>query len=181
MSATTASPPLPAATAPPQAGPQTRQPGWYIPWLFVAFFAVVVSVNGVMLYFALSTWTGLETEDHFRKGIAYNRDLAGARAQAERGWQVDSLFTPSGSRAGQIDLIFRDRDGQPLDGLRAEVTFVRPTSSGKDFATRLAPLGEGRYTAQITLPLPGQWDAQVFAVHPSGDYQKTYRILVRDE
>ena len=66
-----------------------RQPGWYIPWIFVGVFMVVLAVNGVMVHFAVSSWTGIETENHFIKGLGYNNDLAGARAQAERGWQID--------------------------------------------------------------------------------------------
>ncbi len=55
-----------------------RQKGWYIPWIFVGLFLVVAAVNGVMIHFAFSSWTGLQTEEHFLKGIKYNQDLAGA-------------------------------------------------------------------------------------------------------
>ncbi|MBL4602812.1 MAG: FixH family protein, partial [Emcibacteraceae bacterium] len=32
---------------------------------FVGFFLVVFLANGIMTYFALSTWTGLETENAY--------------------------------------------------------------------------------------------------------------------
>ena len=156
-----------------------RQPGWYIPWMFVAFFGVVVAVNGVMLHFAFSTWTGVQTEQHFIKGIRYNEDLAGARAQAERGWQVATEFTSTDPQKGIVALTLRDKHGNLLHGATVKVSFIRPTSQGHDLAMELPYLGEGRYGAPVTLALPGQWDLRVEIEHPTGDYQDQTRIWVK--
>ena len=45
--------------------------------------------NGAMIWLAFATWTGLETEGAYQKGLAYNRTLEEAEAQAALGWQVD--------------------------------------------------------------------------------------------
>lgn len=156
-----------------------RQPGWYIPWLFVAGFAVVIAVNGVMLHFALSTWTGVQTEQHFLKGIHYNEDLAGARAQAERGWKVGLDFTGTDPLKGLVAVTLHDKSGNLLKDAKVRVTFIRPTSEGHDLTLELPYLGEGRYAAPVTLTLPGQWDMRLVVDHPSGDYQDQKRIWVK--
>ncbi|MCW8952841.1 MAG: FixH family protein, partial [Rhodospirillales bacterium] len=52
-----------------------RKPGWWYPWIFVGGMTIVVIVNGIMIYFALSTFTGLETRNHYEKGLAYNTNI----------------------------------------------------------------------------------------------------------
>lgn len=156
-----------------------RQPGWYIPWLFVGFFAVVVAVNGVMLHFAFSSWTGVQTEQHFIKGIKYNEDLAGARAQAERGWKVETAFESTDPQKGIVSLTLHDKHGNLLQGAKVAVTFIRPTSQGHDLSMELPYLGEGRYAAPVELSLPGNWDLRIAIEHATGDYQDEKRIWVK--
>ncbi|MFW5680782.1 MAG: FixH family protein, partial [Pseudomonadota bacterium] len=62
-----------------------RKSRW-IPWAFVAFFGVVFLVNGVMVYFAVTTFAGVERRDAFKRAQSYNEVLAEARAQAALGW-----------------------------------------------------------------------------------------------
>ncbi len=156
-----------------------RQKGWYIPWIFVGLFLVVAVVNGVMIHFAFSTWTGLQTEEHFLKGIKYNQDLAGARAQAERGWQVNADFTSTEPLKGLASLTLRDKNGALLDGATVKIKLIRPTSVGHDVTMDLPYLGEGRYAAPVTLTLEGQWDMRVEIQHASGDYQNQKRVWVQ--
>lgn len=156
-----------------------RQPGWYIPWLFVAFFGVVIAVNAVMMHFAFSTWTGVQTEQHFIKGIKYNEDLAGARAQAERGWKVEPEFTATDALKGIVAVTLHDKHGNLLQGAKVKVAFIRPTSQGHDVRMDLPYLGEGRYGAPVELSLPGQWDLRVEIEHSTGDYQDEKRLWVK--
>lgn len=156
-----------------------RQPGWYIPWLFVAFFGVVVAVNGVMMHFAFSTWTGLQTEEHFLKGIRYNEDLAGARAQAERGWKVETDFTSTEPRKGIVALTLHDKFGNLLKDAKVAIQLIRPTSQGHDVRMELPYLGEGRYGAPVELSLEGQWDMRIVIQHATGDYQDQKRVWVQ--
>jgi len=158
---------------------RARSAGWYIPWLFVAFFGVVIAVNGVMVYVATSTYTGLQTEDHFIKGIRYNQDLAGARAQNERGWKVDLGFEATDPRKGIVAITLNDKHGNLLKDATVNVTFIRPTSQGSDQRMVLPYLGEGRYGQAVELPLSGVWDMRVTVDHAAGDYQDQKRIWVK--
>jgi len=166
-------------SGPPFGSTSGRAPGWYIPWLFVAFFAVVVSVNGVMLYFATSTFNGLQTEDHFLKGINYNKDLAGQKAQEERAWKVDLAFASEEAGKGRVSLTLHDKYGNLLQGAKVRMKFIRPTMQGYDRTVEPEYAGDGRYVAALDLPLSGVWDLRLVIDHPTGDYQDQQRIWVK--
>lgn len=153
--------------------------GW-IPWSFVAFFLMVFAANGVMIFIAVDTWTGVSTDDAYRKGLAYNRELAAARSQQDAGWQVGFSFTQIDARRGRIEVDLRDREGRPLEGAGLHANVRRPTHQGHDFVAELSALGDGGYGADIDLPLSGQWHIQVLVTHPDGTYQLDERILVRE-
>lgn len=160
-----------------------RADGWWYPWIFVGGMALVVLANGIMAFIALSTWTGLETEGHYQKGLDYNRNLAAAEAQAALGWTFELEAVPAGSTGKQRDLdlqvAFRDRDGHPLDGLEVSVLLQRPTHEGYDQEVRLKPNGPGLYAEQVTLPLPGQWAAHILAARGASEFQDEKRLRLR--
>lgn len=66
-----------------------RKDGWWYPYIFVAGFAVVVTANLIMMYFATSSFTGLETKSAYERGNAYNAQIAAQEAQDRLGWTVD--------------------------------------------------------------------------------------------
>ena len=73
--------------------------GW-IPMIFVGGFLVIAAVNGVMIWLAVDTFTGIATERHYEKGLAYNQALAAAEVQAALGWTAETAFEGSGPGAG---------------------------------------------------------------------------------
>lgn len=164
-----------ASSAP--ARPFARRGSW-IPWVFVAMFAVVLLANTAMVYVAASTWTGLETREHYRKGLEYNAALEAERAQAARGWQVAVDARAAGGTA-LLRVELRDRDGRALDGAEVTALLIRPTSDGHDFAVALDAAAAGVYAAEAAMPLPGQWDLRIEARHPAGDWQSIRRIVVQ--
>ncbi|MEX0814747.1 MAG: FixH family protein, partial [Dongiaceae bacterium] len=48
----------------------------------------MLAVNAALVYLALDSFSGLETEGAYRRGVAYDATLAAARAQGEMGWRV---------------------------------------------------------------------------------------------
>ena len=60
----------------------------------VAFFAVVASVNAVMMTAAVTTFGGVETENSYQAGVAFAREEAAAEAQESRHWRVNSSLRP---------------------------------------------------------------------------------------
>jgi nitrogen fixation protein FixH len=155
-----------------------RRPLTWGPWVFFAMFAVVIAANGVLVFFAVGSWTGLETDGAYEKGVAYNETLAAARAQAALGWQVEVEVVSRGAGRVRLEVTFRDRNGRPLRLNAVTARLVRPTHSGHDLRLPLARLEVGRYGAETIVPLPGQWDVRVLAEHGGGSYQASRRVVV---
>lgn len=168
-------------TAPALSSPSSRRaPGWWYPWLFVGAMALVVVVNGVMISFALGTWTGFETRSHYLKGLDYNRALEGQAAQDRLGWRAAIAWSPdaNGIHAGTLAVSLRDRDGNPVDGIAGEVLFLRPVGDGLDRKAPLVAAGAGRYAARLALPAAGQWNVRVHAWRGSDAVQIVERLRV---
>src|SRR4051794_15207153 len=60
----------------------------FIPWIFVAGMLTVVAVNGALIYFATTTWSGMAINHAYDRGLAYNQVLAAAARQEALGWHV---------------------------------------------------------------------------------------------
>jgi len=151
----------------------------WLPWLFVVFFAVVLIVNGIMVYVAAASWTGLETKQYYVKGLAYNKKLQEVERQKALGWTGTLAVEPETQGRVRLYLSLQDHRKLAIAGATVIARFVRPTSEGHDEEVRMDDLGGGRYAGTMNLPLPGQWDVRVVARHPSGDFRLTRRIMVR--
>lgn len=159
---------------------EVRKPGWWYPYIFVAGFGVVIAVNGIMAYFATSTFTGLWTQNAFDKGVAYNQNLALAEAQALMGWTVETKVAPVDGDLprANVAISYVDRDGRPVEGLEVVATFKRPTVGGHDFEAPLSAVGSGTYGAIIDLPLKGLWDLEAVALGVTESYQHAHRFVI---
>jgi nitrogen fixation protein FixH len=158
---------------------QDSDRGRWIPWVFVAFFGVVLVANVTLLVIALSTWTGLETTDAYQRGLAYNRALAAAAEQEALGWRVAFAFTREGDRHGLVEVGLEDRFGNFLQKAEVTARFVRPTQEGYDRTVSLEHQYGGRYSAEVELPLAGQWEIRVNAAEGGQQYQLSKRIFVQ--
>jgi nitrogen fixation protein FixH len=155
----------------------SRRDAW-IPWLFVAFFLLVFAANGVMLLIAFGSWTGVSDHDAYQRGLAYNEEIEAARAQEALGWQGDLVFGEGETHGARVEFTLRDAARDPLDGAVVRARVMRPTHQGYDFDVAFRPRGDGRYVAELELPLPGQWEVRVTAEHPRGSYRLVERVLV---
>jgi len=151
----------------------------WIPWSFVAFFAVVLIANGSLVVLAVKSWPGLETSSAYQRGLAYNKMLAAASEQAELGWKVGFHFVQDGPRRGVVQVDLEDRFGNLLRQAEVRAQFVRPTSEGSDLRLHLAHQTGGRYQAEVELPLEGQWDVRIAASSNGQIYRLSERIFLR--
>jgi len=133
---------------------------------FLAFFGVVFLVNGIFFWFASDSWSGLSTEDAYRKGIAFNDELARADAQRLLGWTTETAYESGAPGAGRLTFALRTADGQPVRNRVVSATFRRPVTEDSDFAAVLNSDETGRYVANIAPPGPGQWDVRIEVSRP---------------
>lgn len=157
--------------------PPSRSAFW-IPRSFFIFFAVVFGANGIMLFFALDSWTGLSTENAFQEGLAYNEQIAERDRQAALGWQVSFDAVPD--RPGHVvfDMRVDDDRGVPVTAASVVVALTRPTHEGYDSTTSLTHMGAGHYVGEADLSLPGQWHVELVIDEPRGRYRQSERVVV---
>jgi nitrogen fixation protein FixH len=155
---------------------------------FIGAFLLIIAVNATLIVLATDTFSGLQTEGAYQKGLAYNATLAAARAQERLGWRADIEVSPHGAidarhRQFDISLLLHDAAGEPIVGHDVTVYFSRPTREGDDFAAALAPSCVGRYSTAVDVPLPGQWDLTIVAQETAikgakSTWQTTQRIYL---
>lgn len=159
--------------------PADSRRGRWIPWAIAAFFSVVAAVNATMIWLAISTWPGLETDRAYEAGLAYNRTLDAKARQDALGWQGEIAGRIIAGFDAELTLRVRDAEGAPLTGAVAVVRLVRPTSEGHDLIAELPELGAGSYRATITLPLAGIWDAEVTVLRGDDRWVAERRLTLR--
>lgn len=151
----------------------------WIPWTFVAMFGVIIIANGTMMFFAFDSWTGLSTNDSYKRGLVYNESLAKQETQARLGWKIASGFQPSGRLAGEIRVKMTDKAGSPLGGARVIALVRRPVAKGNDFKLVFDDIGGGRYRTRASFPLPGQWELRYQVVYEGHRFDAQQRIKVQ--
>lgn len=149
--------------------------GRHVLFGMVAFFTVVLAANGVFVFLALNTWTGLSAENPYQRGIDYNEILDAAARQRALGWTGALSFALTRDGRGRLSLVVTDRQGTPVGNLAVKADIRRPTTADFDQAVTLTPSGAGAYEAELELPLRGQWD-----VHAVGEALDGRRFEIED-
>ena len=150
----------------------------WIPWTFVAAFAVIFLANSLLVYFALSTWKGVGIDGAYERGLAYNDVIAAAERQDATGWRIDVRFASAGvgTRAGTVTMALRDREGLPLAGAVIDGRLVRPLDNSPPLPLDIADRGGGNFEAPIAASMPGQWEFR-FAIRRGGEQVEEARRL----
>ena len=148
----------------------------YVPWLFVAGFAIVIAVNGVMVWFAVGSFSGLYTDRAREIGLHYNKVIAEQRARDALGWKISTRWHAD---IGKIELSVTGPDGQPLSGARPRIELVRPAEKRPPLPVALAALGAGQFAGYVDLPERGSWDLDIIIERDGERYAVTRRMFLR--
>ena len=131
--------------------------GWHVAAGVVAFFAVVIGVDAAFLTLAYRTHPGQVAPRPYEAGLLYNTELERLRVQEALGWRAAIAARPDA-----VIVLLRDRDGQPLRGLKVTATLLRPaTEQGRSVLT-LTETAPGQYSGPRA-GLSGVWDVRVEA------------------
>lgn len=127
----------------------------------VSFFLFVAGVNAYMITKAVTTFSGLDGEDSYRRGLDYNRTIAEAEMQSKLGWSGQTAALPGWHGIG-VTLL--DRDGHPVTGLAVTGKLERPSTNTSDETLTFKETAPGRYEAQTAAQLAaGGWVVNVDA------------------
>ena len=158
-------------------GQPPRKALW-IPALFIGLMLLVVAVNGTMMYFAESTFSGLDTDKAYQEGLEYNTTLQEAAANAALGWTAKTTFVATAS-GRHVAVTITDKTGAPVAGLQVTARLVRPVSTAFDQVLTLRPEAGGTYGADVTLPASGSWELRLSADDGQRNWQTVQRVFVK--
>ena len=142
--------------------------GRHVLIIVLAFFGLVIAANVIFVVLAWQSWSGLSTDDAYRRGLAYNETLRQAETQRALGWQVRAELVPLADGGAHLSVVFIDRNDSPVESLDITGQLRRPSREGADRPVVLTSQGPGRYATDVDLPLAGQWDLRLRATSPDG-------------
>lgn len=152
--------------------------GRHVFYAIFGFFLTVTAVDAFMIYKALSTFGGIETQDAYRKGLQYNQRIEAEKVQRALGWTEETKL--DGERQ-ELTVFIKDRDQKGVDGLQVTVLMTRPATNREDQMVQLMPVGSGRYSGKVRSLAEGTWIAVLKAQKASAHgedilYQSKVRV-----
>jgi nitrogen fixation protein FixH len=127
--------------------------------MLLGFFGVMLVANFIMARMAVKTFSGLDQKNPYDVGVAYNQEIAAAKAQAELGWSVDLTRTHDGP-ATQVTAAVKDRAGRAVGGLEASMHFFYPATQKLDKVVVASATADGVYSGAAELPR-GHWEVEI--------------------
>jgi nitrogen fixation protein FixH len=172
--------PIDLPASPPPSPAPFRLGGRFVLVAILAFFAVVVGANAVMMTVAIRTMPGVDVKSAYETSQRFNQEIARMRDQTARGWQVDAGIGRDG--AGTVVTVsFLDRLGVPVTGLAVEAKLQHPATRAEDRDEQLAEQAPGRYAARLPALHAGAWTLAITA-RRDGEavFDTRSRILLKD-
>lgn len=153
----------------------------WIPWYFVLFFAVIFAVNGVFVYFAITTNPGVVEKHTYEKGLKYNQRIKIVEKQVALGWKVKVDFKVSHSAAMPrvLEVVMVDAEGLALEGASVEAVLSRPLEAGSGVRVVCIEKAVGIYQATVTLSTLGQWEVDVMIKKGQDGFLLNKRIVLK--
>lgn len=135
----------------------------------VGAFAVIIGVNLVMAWKAISTFPGLEAKNTY---VASQEFDVRRDAQEALGWSVATAH-----ERGMVKLVITDAAGAPVEVGTLSVLIGRPTSAQDDVRPTFAFVG-GLYQAEVPLAA-GQWMLKLDATAKDGTrFEQRFDLMV---
>jgi len=135
--------------------------GRWIPWVFVGGMLVVVVVNSVLIFQAITTFTGVTVAQSYDRGRTYNRVLNEAARQDALGWTLNARL-----ESGRIIVNARDAGGAPIQGV-LEAHLLRPLDGQR--VALPATSATGRFIQDLPELRAGQWEFRGLLVSATGE------------
>ena len=147
--------------------------GWHMLAITVGAFGVIIAVNVVMAWKAISTFPGLEVEDSYLASQDFDGEKA---AQLALGWTLAPSYD---AKTGVIRLDFTDKSGKPVVLHDLAVLVGRPTEARDDVTPQFTLAPDGAYVASEALG-KGNWMMHVQAHAADGTlFQQRLDFLVQ--
>lgn len=155
--------------------------GWHVLLMLIGFFGVMFAANGMLVYYATSTFGGTEVKSSYQAGRAFNGEVAAARAQDARGWQVAAHAERDPSGHVRVEIRPRDAANAPIVGLDIRVNLARPVDRRADVEVRMVEAEVGAYVGNVAGVPAGNWDLEIEALAGDGTrFRSRNRLIFRE-
>ena len=124
----------------------------------VAWVVLVFAVNGLMAFFALRSFPGVEVQNSYVASQGFNDRLADQR---RLGWDTRVEVAP-----GELRLFVTQADGTPAQVRALAATLGRATHMRDDLTPDFRPI-PGGFAAPVDLA-PGNWNLRLTATAADG-------------
>lgn len=131
-----------------------------------------------MSWFAIATFSGVETRDAYVKGRDFNSQIARAEEEKALGWHISVIAEALSQEEIFLTLTVKDQDGEPLTTLSVEGEMVRPVHEGADRTVTFGALGEGKYGGAVRLPSQGKWRLEALVRDAGGRERRIVHDIV---
>lgn len=129
--------------------------GWHMFGILCAFFGVIIIVNLIMAYFAVSTWSGLVVKNSYVASQEFNEKSITGKEQQALLWQGEMGYSN-----GSFTYTLTDKDGVAIETTSAVANFKRPVGDVQDTTVTLTMTENGKFTGDVALG-EGAWIAEV--------------------
>jgi nitrogen fixation protein FixH len=158
-----------------------KKSAWRSPWVIAWIVMVVVflTMNIIMIYFAVENNPGLVVEDFYQRGQDYEKNMLKRQAR-NPGWQMKVTLPKKIDVDEPVTCHFSilDSDGIPVDPDQVTLYVYRPSDAHQDFSVPMKKIGPGAYESEVRFPLIGIWDTLVSVKHGEDEYNTPKRIGV---
>jgi nitrogen fixation protein FixH len=131
-------------------------------FILIGFFGVVFAVNAYFMFAAISTHTGVVSNEPYRKGLTYNRRIAEDERQSNLAWRA--VLDPVGK--GTLRLGLTDAAGAPVRNLSVNAVLSRPATADGETQVTFTETTPGSYEVDIAGLERGAWVVSVAASRP---------------
>lgn len=121
---------------------------------FVLFFVVLIGVQAAFIAVAISTHTGLVSEQPYRKGLNYSQRIALSQEQKNRQWR--ETWKISEDKKG-LTFEIRDRNDGPIRFLELSAVISRPAHKNEDAILAFSESQDGSYSAPLAVTGSGAY------------------------
>jgi nitrogen fixation protein FixH len=127
--------------------PQRELTGRHVLIALLAFFGVIIAINGYFITMAVLSFRGEDVKRSYLQGVEYNQRIEARAGEYALGWSVKGNVTDG----GDPELIFElsDKAGKPIIDAVVSGVLRHPTDRDLDKAITLAAEGNGRYRASL--------------------------------
>jgi nitrogen fixation protein FixH len=141
--------------------------------IMLSFFAVVLTANLTMVYFARHSWTGLVVKNSYIASQEFNAKTAEMERAAEISVQIEI-------DKAHLKLTLKDNSGRAVVAQSVALKLGRPSHAGEDQAIPLIAQGAGLFAAEHALA-HGQWSGTVSAdIAGQNDWSRPVYLFLKD-